>query len=134
MNNQRAADRSGPRRGRTPAAALLALAIVTALAACNLEKDSVDFDRADRQSAGRRIELPADASISIGTSVEGTMSGVVKIPEGHPDAGVYTTDSPALVQSLVDVQHALAEPGGTASIKVGENGRILEVSSGVVKQ
>ena len=110
--------------------ATLILVIALILVACGTPDGQTSPD----EPVFRKIELPVDTIFSVGLGEGDTAISTVTVPDGHPDAGTYTTDSPHLHGPIGEAMKLMGKPGARAWIQVDEEGVIQFVTTSVTVQ
>ena len=109
---------------------ILILSLALILAGCGTPGGQTSPD----EPALRKIELPIDTIFSVGIGEGDTAISNVIVPDGHPDAGTYTTTSPYLHVPLGEAMKMLGKPGAQSFITVDEEGVIQLVTNSVTMQ
>ena len=117
-------------------AVLASLLLAAVLAACGTTTEEPAAAPAETSAAGelRKIVLNPGVSISISVDSQGGTSITVRIPDGHGDAGTYTSTSPHMLDDFQAIQGTLGQPGVEASIQVDGKNEIVIVSHKVTLQ
>ncbi len=113
------------------ALALTAIGHLALLGGCGRTPDDEPEQRVEET---RQIAVPPDSTVTSWGSNMGVIGIVVTIPEGHPGAGTYTSNSSHLVEAAQDVMKTLGDPGVEVSIEVDDSGQIHSITHSVTKK
>jgi len=120
-----------------PRNAVLASVLLTAtLASCGTTTEEPAAAPAETSSPEelRKIDLTEGAEFTISVDSQGGTSITVRIPDGHGDAGTYTSTSPHMLDDFQAIEETLGQPGVEASIQVDGKNEIVIVSHSVTVQ
>ncbi|MHC4224092.1 MAG: hypothetical protein ACYSUN_08890 [Planctomycetota bacterium] len=105
---------------------VLLIGIAAGCAGTDAMKETVD------KAAGetRTITLTKGDTLATKVSASGDVTVTVKILEGKPNAGTYTTTSEALLDNAREARNALGKSGATVWIRVDEENQIAVIGWG----
>jgi hypothetical protein len=77
----------------------------------------------------RKITLTKGDTVSVRVGTSGNSTITVKIQQGKPDAGTYTSTSEALLDDARDAVDSINRPGAEVWIRVDEQNRIATIGN-----
>ncbi|MHC4931661.1 MAG: hypothetical protein ACYTGV_05670 [Planctomycetota bacterium] len=79
---------------------------------------------------GTILVLLAAGCVNTATKATGDVTITVTILSGKPHAGIYTSNSGALLDDARDAKNSLGTPGATVWIRVDEKNEIVVIGRG----